>query len=1182
MQLARKLQQKELLREHKRKMEGVPTPMEDSPSATPMEVPASVSEPTPAEKPHKVSAPVTPQKLILPKCTSTPPASTGVVVPTQAPAVASTAGPQQQSILVISPTPHIKPQGLGSVVILSPVTQQRPGRGVIPPVSRTQSMGLSEVRVSQPGMLRQQSAPATAILAQPAGTQVQTLAQALAQVTPAPTAVTLPVTALGQPLSTAPTRVLTQVVPQQRASLSQPASTPNNSAPSQAHLSSGSSMVRTLLTSGPPPPVDRHAPATTASSAFVPFEAAVVSPASQPPMPKSLEAALTANLDDPAVKAEPAGEMAALNISSNSNDSLTMNSDSNDGMNSTPSSASATPSLLSPSGGLTPDCKQRDRACGARNKISSKTVSSLLKEQRGYGPIGDQNAPYVNDRRPVATLLRESRQRRGSGGQPILISPDSATNTPIMSPQTVLPTNPPAIQPRPSQGPLLVTQPNNPSQVLMQQPGTVNLVPGNSTNLSDLKTLLQASSKPAVQKPQLDSEVNVVSMERDALQDFFGSNLSELQDITRMIESGEVDTLPDITSGAVASQPPPQGTTLLLDQVNATLRAQLTNNNSPPNFSSPPTIKRLLSTKSGLAGQPGVATSQSVLPRQMAPVQLTLASQQPMVTMALHQSNQLANNQQLINQQAAQINFNQAAHQQNLQVAGNDHTSAQRLMWLAQQSAAAGKKQQSQQLMQLANLTQNNINVVQAPLLASQTQQLDPMQLQAELRQAALFRPVTQQDGSMPPSPAVLPGSGMVSPANSMPPSPLVVGSNNSSMPPSPMMSPQQSGFAQPAGSQSSLSSVGLSGLTIRERLAQKLKVLPDMKRDNTHFAPASSIRPVKRGCRSSKATNSKRQRHHSAHSALGGTKPQPAPLLAPNLHQQMAALQHNDLSLDPQRHLANSDNNLNMAAPQSPFSPEMADIFGSAAGVPQPSSAMFRSQSVPASDMFCSDSDNQELFAMASSLLDQQDILGNGATNDLATLLQEKLEPPSQPDNRGLHTNSEDYTAKRNLNDILEFQNPGQSGLDADLQDNSSLLRFTRKGDMTLTSASLYGQAAMMPDMTQQTPPASQTTTPDYSQDMTSGTVISLPHQASSANLILTHALDTPSSLDALSGQDSRESMAEQLFSGIYDAHAPDMGSDMTANNNAMDMITNNDFSFGQWEMPQIAQDGVWFRSCS
>lgn len=211
----------------------------------------------------------------------------------------------------------------------------------------------------------------------------------------------------------------------------------------------------------------------------------------------------------------------------------------------------------------------------------------------------------------------------------------------------------------------------------------------------------------------------------------------------------------------------------------------------------------------------------------------------------------------------------------------------------------------------------------------------------------------------------------------------------------------------------------------------------------------------------------------------------------------------------------------------------------------------------------------------MASGLLEER--LNQGDTSELANLLQDKLYPPSQPENRGLHTGtSEGYGAKRNLNDILEGTQT--AGMEMDLQDNSSLSRFTRKGDMTLTSASLYGQAGIMSKIKQQqmgmsgpTPPSSQTATPDFSQHFTNTMQPNINNPATQSGITMTNTLDTPSSLDALSGQDSRESMVDPLFNSLYDHHT-DMGPAPAP----MDMITNHDFNFGHWEMPQIASDAV------
>ncbi len=86
----------------------------------------------------------------------------------------------------------------------------------------------------------------------------------------------------------------------------------------------------------------------------------------------------------------------------------------------TPSgSRSSTP--VPSSGGRTRH--RSDTQSKSQSKGSSKTVSTLLKETRGYGPQADTKN-YVNDRRPVSQLLQESRRRRQC----------SAPDTPVQSP----------------------------------------------------------------------------------------------------------------------------------------------------------------------------------------------------------------------------------------------------------------------------------------------------------------------------------------------------------------------------------------------------------------------------------------------------------------------------------------------------------------------------------------------------------------------------------------------------------------------------------------------------------------------------------------------------------------------------------------------------------------------------
>ena len=89
----------------------------------------------------------------------------------------------------------------------------------------------------------------------------------------------------------------------------------------------------------------------------------------------------------------------------------------------------------SPVGGIkSPLAADKPGTRGSR--LVSKTVSSLLKEQRGSSLNLDGKAAYVNDRRPVSELLRESRERQLRQ----LVNNVNATNpgTPTLSPTTAV------------------------------------------------------------------------------------------------------------------------------------------------------------------------------------------------------------------------------------------------------------------------------------------------------------------------------------------------------------------------------------------------------------------------------------------------------------------------------------------------------------------------------------------------------------------------------------------------------------------------------------------------------------------------------------------------------------------------------------------------------------------------
>ena len=239
---------------------------------------------------------------------------------------------------------------------------------------------------------------------------------------------------------------------------------------------------------------------------------------------------------------------------------------------------------------------------------------------------------------------------------------------------------------------------------------------------------------------------------------------------------------------------------------------------------------------------------------------------------------------------------------------------------------------------------------------------------------------------------------------------------------------------------------------------------------------------------------------------------------------------------------------------------------------------------------------------------------------SDLTSLLNSKLQQDTSMDaTRGLHfLGNDDYNAKRNLTLMLESKqmSQGSSGSDSNSgmnlfddsfssgsygntteqqqqpqqqqQQGMSLFNsYTPKGDVTLASASLYGDNDKYIRNTRSgqctpggpTPPGSQNQTPDLSQELnlaamqqqlqqqqhqqsqqqqvtnifnsnstSGGSVIAALLNSTGSSLV-----DTPSSLDTLSGQDSRESLGDPFLHGFTDT-VTDITSDLSASQ-SMDM---------------------------
>ena len=234
---------------------------------------------------------------------------------------------------------------------------------------------------------------------------------------------------------------------------------------------------------------------------------------------------------------------------------------------------------------------------------------------------------------------------------------------------------------------------------------------------------------------------------------------------------------------------------------------------------------------------------------------------------------------------------------------------------------------------------------------------------------------------------------------------------------------------------------------------------------------------------------------------------------------------------------------------------------------------------------------------------------------SDLSSLLNSKLQQDTST--RGLHFFGNDgYNAKRNLTLMLESKQMSQGSSTSDnnsgvnlfddnfnsssygnttdqqqQQQQSMFSSYTPKGDVTLASASFYGDSDKYMRGTRSgqctpggpTPPGSQNQTPDLSQELnlaaiqqqlqqqqqqhqqsqqqhqqvtnifnsnstSGGSVIAALLNSTGSSLV-----DTPSSLDTLSGQDSRESLGDPFLHGFTDT-VTDITSDLSASQ-SMDM---------------------------
>ncbi len=254
---------------------------------------------------------------------------------------------------------------------------------------------------------------------------------------------------------------------------------------------------------------------------------------------------------------------------------------------------------------------------------------------------------------------------------------------------------------------------------------------------------------------------------------------------------------------------------------------------------------------------------------------------------------------------------------------------------------------------------------------------------------------------------------------------------------------------------------------------------------------------------------------------------------------------------------------------------------------------------------------------------------------SDLSSLLSNKLQQDTTIDaTRGLHfVGNDDYSAKRNLTLMLETKQTNQVvpstdsnssgvGLFDDAFNGGTFTNgsneqdlfngYPPKGDVTLASASLYGEGRKFVQQSVRsdrgvsvvpppTPPGSQTQTPDLTQELglvsdsmqqhmqqrlCATTQLYPPPGGNSAAATSTGAsaiaallngpssslVDTPSSLDTLSGHDSRESLGDPFLHGFTDT-VTDITADLPSGAQSMDISEPLDFTYSSVDavMPQM-----------
>ena len=821
----------------------------------------------------------------------------------------------------------------------------------------------------------------------------------------------------------------------------------------------------------------------------------------------------------------------------------------------------------SPASGRTPQkTAAKSASSGKVLKTPAKTVSTLLKEQRGYGPQEDQRAPYVKDKRPVSELLKESRiKRQLNNMQPRVVMLDTAQNgdgnlTPVTTEpsgpfgnndNSIVVVNMPGLTTRPD------AAANPKSNVLASDSSRQSSWSGSSGSTNRMIQLLlsKADESQGSGSWSSDGSVDMPVAERDSLLGCFSMDMPlDLADITPSISTVESCELQSLSS-TVATAPAGQmvGSRLQqlrmqnrqmeqetqLNQMKAMFAGQCQGavqqqRNSAMSFSdclmaaaatdtstrrpqSESSIEHYRHQQDDLTGlaQPLIA----VTSRPGSDVTGVYANTGYQTQMHLPQKCSLPQNHAPLNNvRGDQMTFG-----------GSHECNPSASLMLSPQSTLSHASPATTPLSILSPKThhrENGISGCQSFTPISGGFNFESRSFVSPVRPKATMGTVAHEHGCV----------SVASDPERAPLKPVITSELDGNR-----------GFLPYAAATTSASGADLSQMFpwLSDTVGSTVPVMtcpqespygiPQVYNNDGHFAPVSSIRPVKRGRCGSNAGVTKRARHHSAQSSF-------------SVERSSTPLDSGGRAcVGPAQNFAIRQQ---QPVESAAFSPEIQHIMGSDGILTSQAQAaynMHRSRSVPAHHVVHDGRHGDEGEFSAAPPPDRSYSRGfdEPSNEEITHLLQDKMDGMAGTA-RGLHAPPvHEYGARKNLTELLEGGATQQQQIYSSCRGDHMIsgaswrpatLTFGDGARHRFRRATSYpGEDAAL------TPPSSQNPTPvDF------GGVVATVDQSQSRpcsrqdcisggrTFAVATAMHTPSSMDVTG--DGREPLDEALFSDVYD----------------------------------------------